>query len=225
MSVVRTGTVQVILSGTNISQAITAPSDAEMIVVGVSHYDIVGSDDIASASYDGNALTIQRQDSSDSDDGYTGLAWYADVSTFPTGSNTFILTWDSDRFEGAIVFIAFYKGVNGADPVGADGGEQTGATSANTGALIHNANDMFVGVAYSYDADESGDDLSWTNATDISQTAFNEVGGSYAEAALGSGSTTFTANNIAIFTTVSGMIIQAAPGSSSSSSSSSSISS
>ena len=201
-SVQRTGEVTTINSySASDSTSINVPADAELAVFAAAHYDSTNNDDLASASLGGSGMTIERQDSSDGNDGYTSMAFLANPSA---GSQTLSWTWDSIREDGAVIFVAFYKNVDtSGDPIRDAGGEQQGDYNATTGSLTMSDGDMMVAVAFNY---YDYQDLLWTNATEIAQDGYEDVTGAYAEH--GSGNVTATSNQD-VYVTITGMVIKA----------------
>src|SRR5690606_11680408 len=125
-------------------------------------------------------------------EGYAHTAMWV-LTGAPTGTQS--LAWDwvgsSSSDFGAIIIASFYKNVDQSSPVRDFGndGNQPGSSVA-TGTMTALEGDAGVAIA---GADAS--DLTWTNATEISDGTSNGVRGAMAEA-FPTGDTSITANAV-----------------------------
>ena len=191
-----------IFSSQNISQSISVPSGTNFLVLAAAHYHTTDGNDIASASIDGSAITIRRQDSVDAAYGFTSLGYRVNPSI---GNKTLAVTWDGTRIEGAVVYVYFYSGVDTSNPISASGGQQAIA-NATTGSLAANAGGAVVAIAYSFAP--SGPVIAWASGiTEQDQDSYNSATGSYAHNLSLTGAITVTVDSGIPMIVVTGMTL------------------
>lgn len=181
MAVTRTGSIEYFESVANSgNHSITVPSDAEIVIVGVGgNRDVVNFLDLGNPPDDNTAsLTINSvqmkvgrcEDSTSLTNECCGIFYLVNPAT---GSQTLAYDWSGSNVftAGGQFYVAYYKGVDTADPIRDRGGEHTDDTDATTGTLTVSTGDMIVAVAEMYGADT--DVIQWTNATEADQDQYN----------------------------------------------------
>jgi hypothetical protein len=223
LSVARTGSVTCTHSYANSgSFSVSIPADATVLVVGVAgSVNSPGyfSDYPPTIGGGGNIMSVGNQQDDDTPVSTTDYAVIFYFVNPPTGSQTLAYNWGSSYTiaDGGHIVTAFYKGVDTSNPIRSSGGEQSQAASpdsATTGSLTGQSGDMFVGMAYSDDENNTGS-TTWTNATELTDdlaqgTNTGWTGGSLAEQSL-SGNVTVTATTThagsTCFTSLAGMVL------------------
>lgn len=188
MSVTRTGSVGSIQSALNSSsQAITVPSDAEIIVVSAGGYEPVASYFSGGAvTLNSVPLTVGRADDTDTAKVMSAMFYLVNPAT---GSQT--LAWDwvgtTTPDVGVQIYYSFYKGVNKASPIrDSQGIQQTGSTSVSRTVANTQPGDMI--CAYSHMEQNNPNyptGIDWTNATEVTENAYNKSNNAYAENSAG----------------------------------------
>jgi hypothetical protein len=174
MAVERIGSVVTLTSGANnSSNAVTVPSDAELIVVLVGGFrNVTNYFTGGSVTLGGEALTAAIV--GDGNTAETMLAGFYRANPL-TGSRT--LAWDwvgtAVASTGVVLHVAFYKGLDTSDPIRWSSADQGGVSLAATAV----SGDLVAAVGASEDAGHT-----WTNATEAVETLFNNVRVSMAEA-------------------------------------------
>lgn len=185
MAITRIGSItSVAIGNANTgSTSITVPSDAQLIVVGVSGFPIDASASFfsgGSLKLNGVALTAVATDTNSS--AFEGALFYLNLPA--TGSQT--LAWDwggtGNVLDGPLVAYGFYKGIDANGPVRSSSGVQAGVDPHMSGTLTAQSGDLIVawGSHFVSNTDRS---FSWTGATEVQ--GFTNVGnadGSWAEA-------------------------------------------
>jgi len=166
-----------------VSTAVNVPSDATMVVVGISgwkafqnNYFSDGAMTFTKGGVDTAMIPVQSTPRADTTaTGHNAAMFYM---TLPdTGTNK-TLKWDWDGIagqdRGCLISAVFLKGVNTSDPVRGTGGGQNDIIPVNTGTITAATNDLivaFLGASVLSVAD--GTINSWNNLTTLSNPTFN----------------------------------------------------
>ena len=170
---VRIGSVTEWQSGTSAdtgSTTIDIPSDAEVILVGVSGFGAANLFTAGTLTIDSAVCTLEVAQGNDSTAGFQGALFGLDVRTHRgTGKS---LAWDWSGTGGSARYYrfvyAFYKNADTSSPFKSSNGGQNASAPAYTaeGALSATSDDLLVCFAWCY-ADATTSGIAWTGATSI----------------------------------------------------------
>ena len=180
MAITRIGSVG---SFTNTSasstQAITVPSDAEIMVVGIVGWDGGDIPTFESATIAGAAMTKVSADYSDCC--MMGAIFYRVLPT--TGSQTFAWTWAGSLASyGGQFLYAFYKGIDTSSAIRDSDGAQFSSGPFSTKTLTAQSGDMIVAFVEAYDEYSLP---SWSGASEAKggNPYYNNTGATWGEGA------------------------------------------
>jgi hypothetical protein len=165
------------------SQAITVPSDAEIIIVSVGGYHGTASRfSGGTLTLNGVSLTVGRADDTSASLAMSAMFYLLNPAT---GSQSLAWNWagTTAMIIGAQVYYSFYKGINKGNPIrDSQGIQSTGSTSVNRTVANTKAGDMI--CAYSHMEQNNPNyptAIGWANATEVREDAYNKSNNAYAE--------------------------------------------
>lgn len=168
-------------TGNTGSQSINVPADATLAVVAVSGLGGTASFFSTTPPTINNvSMQTGRADDASILYGMSSIFYLVNPST---GSQA--LAWDwagaGTCSSGCHIMYAFYKGINTADPIRSRGGNAALGAITITNIMNAQYGDLAVATGYSNDG-TTGQDIAWTNATEVIDDIYNNSGGAYAEA-------------------------------------------
>lgn len=177
----RTGSVYTFTSSAQVdSETVTVPADADICVVAATLFKNTSNWLPANPFTLGGAnLTTEQKTDEQTDNSHVWLGYKVSPAT---GSQTLAWDWGQSPGQGALITVAFYRGVDTITPI-VDSDQQLTAGTDLTG-LTASGDDMMVGAIASYGALSSVTDNS---QTELYLSLFNQTGGGFAEKLGGTG--------------------------------------